>query len=100
MVKYAGNAYHALKITFANELGNLCKRLGLDGRSVMDIFCRDEKLNVSAGVPAARICVRRVVPSEGPTRAPVSREGARCRHAGPAVDSGQQHAPDRRGATG
>jgi GDP-mannose 6-dehydrogenase len=48
MVKYAGNAYHALKVSFANELGNLCKRLGLDGRSVMDIFCRDEKLNVSA----------------------------------------------------
>ena len=48
MVKYAGNAYHALKITFANEMGNICKRLGLDGRKVMDIFCRDEKLNISA----------------------------------------------------
>ena len=48
MVKYVGNAYHGLKITFANEVGNLCKRLGLDGREVMDIFCRDQKLNISA----------------------------------------------------
>ena len=48
MVKYAGNAYHGLKVTFANEIGNICKRLGLDGREVMEIFCRDEKLNVSA----------------------------------------------------
>lgn len=48
MVKYAGNAYHALKVTFANEIGTICKRLGLDGREVMEIFCRDDKLNVSA----------------------------------------------------
>jgi len=48
MVKYTGNAYHALKITYANEIGNICKRLGLDGKEVMEIFCQDEKLNVSA----------------------------------------------------
>jgi len=47
MLKYTGNAFHALKITFANEVGNLCKRLGLDGREVMRIFALDEKLNVS-----------------------------------------------------
>jgi GDP-mannose 6-dehydrogenase len=47
MVKYACNAYHGLKVTFANEIGNICKRAGLDGREVMEIFCRDEKLNVS-----------------------------------------------------
>ena len=47
MVKYVNNAFHALKVTFANEVGNICKAHGIDGRDVMDIFCRDERLNIS-----------------------------------------------------
>ena len=46
MLKYVNNAYHALKVSFANEVGRICKREGIDSHEVMRLFCRDTRLNL------------------------------------------------------
>jgi GDP-mannose 6-dehydrogenase len=47
IIKYVNNSYHALKVTFANEVGNICKKLDIDSHEVMKLFCMDKQLNIS-----------------------------------------------------
>jgi GDP-mannose 6-dehydrogenase len=47
IIKYVDNVFHGMKVAFANEIGTVCRNLGIDGREVMKIFCMDQKLNLS-----------------------------------------------------
>jgi len=58
LVKYTTNAFHALKVAFANEVGAFAKAHGVDSHAMMDIFCRDEKLNISRAYLRPRFAFR------------------------------------------
>ena len=47
IIKFVNNSYHALKVTFGNEVGSICKQLGIDSHEVMDLFAKDTQLNIS-----------------------------------------------------
>lgn len=47
MIKYVNNSFHALKVAFANEVGNICKELDIDSHELMRMFCMDRQLNIS-----------------------------------------------------
>lgn len=62
LLKYACNAFHATKVAFANEVGRVGKRLGIDASQVMEVLCRDERLNISSyymrpGTPFGGSCL-------------------------------------------
>lgn len=47
LIKYVNNSFHALKVSFANEVGNICKKMNIDSHELMDLFCMDKQLNLS-----------------------------------------------------
>ena len=48
LIKYVNNSFHALKVAFANEVGNICKKMNIDSHELMNLFCMDKQLNLSS----------------------------------------------------
>ena len=65
-LKYACNAFHATKVSFANEVSRLFRLLGVDSREVMSLFCEDQSPQHLAELSAPRIRLRRILPAQGP----------------------------------
>ena len=90
-LKYACNAYHAVKITFANEIGRLLSAVDVDARDVMRVFCEDHHLNVSAAYLRPGFSFGGSCLPEGPARPDAPRADRRRRPA----DAQRRHAQQR-----
>ena len=65
MVKYCDNIFHALKITFANEIGAIADSAGIDARRVAEVFCAEHKAEYQSSLSKTGIRVRWLLPSKG-----------------------------------
>jgi GDP-mannose 6-dehydrogenase len=76
MVKYVCNAWHVVKVSFANEVGTLAKELGVDAQAVIEILTADTKLNIAVYLSEAGLCLWRVLSAQRRPRAELSRQRA------------------------
>ena len=98
LMKYVDNSWHALKVTFGNEIGRLAKAYGMDGRELMEMFMMDTKLNISSrylrpGYAFGGSCLPkelRAISSEFSTYSRIPREAPRCRPAHARLDPAEQ----------